>query len=167
MTNIDLSLPDSVPELARHQDRPMTLDSFAVYNLLDPSTEPSGLVEECNSECPRDDYVNFRVSPGMDSLKDLIDHHLSTTVQDGFDPNLFLVVTDPDWKQKGILVVTLNNDEGKPDRFMIKVADSGILLVNLQIANTDWYEAKENYELTGDDETQDADAGTLLPVPEA
>ena len=29
----------------------------------------------------------------------------------------------------------------------MKIEESGLLLVNLQIANTDWYEAKENYEV--------------------
>lgn len=160
MSEVDLSLPDSMPEMSRYQDRPMTLDSFAVYNLHDPSKEPQGLVEECNSECPRNDYVHFQKSLDINSLRDLIDHHLGTTVQEGFDPNLFLVITDPEWKRKGILVVTLGDDDGKPNKFMIKVADSGILLVNLQIANTDWYEAKENYEIIGDDDTQDAESGT-------
>lgn len=141
----------------------MTLDSFAVYNLLKPQNEPTGLVEACNSQCPRDDYVHFRNSSGISSLKELIKHHLGTTVHEGFDPNFFLVVTDPEWKQKGLFVVTLSDDgddgEEKPDKFMIKAADSGILLVNLQIANTDWYEAKENYEIAGDEETQDPESG--------
>lgn len=164
MSGIDLSLPDTVPEMARYQDRPMTLDSFAVYNLLDPHNEPPGLVEKCNSECPRDDYVYFRASPGVDSLKGLIDHHLSTTVHEGFDPNLFLAVTDPDWEQNGVCVVTLGDDEGKPDKFIMKTEESGLLLVNLQIANTDWYEAKENAEYTGDDDTHDLESG-IAPHP--
>ncbi|KAG9751850.1 WD40 repeat-like protein, partial [Aureobasidium melanogenum] len=163
MSEIDLSLPVTVPEMARYQDRPMTLDSFAVYNLLDPHNEPPGLVEKCNSECPRDDYVYFRASPGVDSLKGLIDHHLSTTVHEGFDPNLFLAVTDPDWEQNGVCVVTLGDDEGKPDKFIMKTEESGLLLVNLQIANTDWYEAKENAEYTGDDNTHDLESEGTFP----
>jgi hypothetical protein len=121
----------------------MTLDAFAVYNLIDAENEPSGLVEECQSQCPRDDYVHFCKAPGISSLKGLIDFHLTTTVHDGFDPNFFLVVVDPDCQRKGLIIVTLGDDEGKPDKFTMKVADSGILLVNLQSANTDWYEAKK------------------------
>ncbi|KAG9522605.1 hypothetical protein KCV07_g2833, partial [Aureobasidium melanogenum] len=162
MHEIDLTLPDTVPEMAQYQDRPMTLDSFAVYNLLDPHNEPSGLVETCNSECPRDDYVHFRASPGINSLKSLIDYHLSKTVHEDFDRNLFLVVTDPNWEKNGVCVVTLGDEEGKPDKFIIKTEESGLLLVNLQIANTDWYEAKENAEYTGDNHTQDlASEGTF------
>ncbi|KAG9693743.1 hypothetical protein KCU95_g6216, partial [Aureobasidium melanogenum] len=163
MSEIDLSLPDSVPEMGRYEDRPMTLDSFAIYNLLESQNEPPDLVERCNSECPRDDYVHFRTSPGITSLKGLIDYHLSTTVHDNFDPNYFLVVTDPDWEHKGVCIVTLGDEEEKPDKFMIKTAESGLLLVNLQIGNTDWYEAKENYE-TGDDDgddAQDSETGTF------
>ncbi|KAG9854904.1 hypothetical protein KCU98_g2937, partial [Aureobasidium melanogenum] len=163
MSQIDLSLPDSVPEMARYQDRPMTLDSFAIYNILDPHNEPPGLVEICNSECPRDDYVHFLASPSINLLRDLIDYHLSTTVQESFDPNLFLVVTDPDWEKKGVCVVTLGDEEGKPDKFTMRASNSGLLLVNLQIANTDWYEAKENAEFDGDDGMQDPESEGTFP----
>jgi hypothetical protein len=160
MSEIDLSLPESVPTMAQHQDRPMTLDAFALYNLVDNEKEPSGLIEQCHLDCPRDDYVHFRKAPNIRSLKGLIDLHLENTVKDGFDPNLLLVVADKDWRRKGLVIVTLGDDEGKPDKFNIKVADSGILLVNLQIGNTDWYEGKENYEVTGRDETADVQTGT-------
>jgi hypothetical protein len=160
MSEMDLSLPDTVPDMAQFDNRPMTLDSFALYNLVDTEDEPSGLVEESQSDCPRDDYVRFRKAPGVNSLRSLIEFHLNTTVQDAFDPNFFLVVTDPDWRHNGLTVVTLGDDEGKPDKFVLKTADSGILLVNLQIGNTDWYEAKENYELVGQDDTADTEPGT-------
>lgn len=97
MSAIDLSLPESVPDMAQYQDRPMTLDSFALYSLIDAEKEPSDLIEECHSQCPRDDYVYFRKTPGITSLNSLIEFHLNTTVTDGFDPNLFLIVTESDW----------------------------------------------------------------------
>jgi hypothetical protein len=161
MSGIDLSLPDSVPDMAQHSDRPMTLDSFALYNLVDTETEPSDLIEECHAQCPRDDYVYFRKAPGITSLRRLIDFHLTTTVSDGFDPNLFLVVTDPNWQQKGLSIITLGDEDGKPDMFEIKAEDSGIVLINLQIGNTDWYEAKENYEFSGQDVKTDVSPGNL------
>jgi hypothetical protein len=160
MSETNLSLPESVPTMAEHRDRPMTLDAFALYNLIDNEKEPSGLIEECHSYCPRDDYVRFRKAPSIRSLKGLIDLHLKNTVKDGFDPNLFLVVTDADWRHNGLVIVTLGDDGGKPDKFNIKAADSAILLMNLQIGNTDWHEAKENYELAGEDETADIQPGT-------
>lgn len=139
----------------------MTLDSFALYSLIDAENDHSELIEECHSQCPRDDYVYFRKAPGITSLKSLIDFHLKPTVPDGFDPNMFFVVTDLDWQREGLIIVTLGDDEGKPDKFTMKAADSGILLINLQIGNTDWYEAKENFELTGEDTTSDTQAGTF------
>jgi hypothetical protein len=149
-----------VLDMAQFENRPMTLDAFALYNLVDTEDEPSGLVQESQSDCPCDDYVRFRKAPGVKSLRSLIDFHLDTTVQDGFDPNFLLVVTDPDWRHNGLTLVTLGDDEGKPDKFVLKTADSGILLVNLQIGNTDWYEAKEGYELVGQDGTADTEPGT-------
>lgn len=154
MSDIDLSLPATVPGMARYRDRPMTLDPFAVYNLVGPQDEPSDLVKSCNSLCPRDDYVHFRKTSHINprSLESLIDLHLNTTAQENFDPGLFLVVADPNWKERGIYIITLGDDEGKPDKFNIKVVDSGILLVNLQIGNTGWSEAKEDYERKDDGE---------------
>jgi hypothetical protein len=159
MSNLDLSLPATVPGMARYRDRSMTLDPFAVYNLVGSQDEPSDLVETCNSLCPRDDYVRFRKTSNISSLKSLIDFHLNITAQEQFDPGLFLVVTNSDWKEQGLYIITLGDDEGKPDKFLIKVADSGILLVNLQIGNTDWYEAKENYEIEDDGDGQEPQPG--------
>lgn len=161
MSKLDLSLPESVPAMAQHSDRPMTLDSFALYNLIDPQTEPSDLIEECHAQCPRDDYIYFQKTTGITSLRSLINFHLTTTVSDSFDPNLFLVVTDPNWQQKGLSIITLGDDEGKPDIFSIKAEDSGIVLINLQIGNTDWYEAKENYERVEGSITTDTQTGTV------
>ena len=162
MPEIDLSLPESVPAMTEHSERPMSLDSFALYNLIDPETEPSDLIEECHAQCPRDDYIYFKTALGITSLTALIDFHLNTTVHDGFDPNLFLVVTDPNWQQKGLTIITLGDEDGKPDMFPIKAEDSGIVLINLQIGNTDWYEAKENYEFSGQDVKTDLSPGNSI-----
>ncbi|KAI4734394.1 hypothetical protein E4T50_15073 [Aureobasidium sp. EXF-12298] len=168
MSRLDLSLPDSVPAMAQHSDRPMTLDSFALYILVDTETEHSHLIEECHAQCPRDDYIYFRKAPDVNSLKTLIDFHLTTTVSDGFDPNLFLVVTDLNWQQKGVCIITLSDDDGKPDMFQIKAEDSGIVLINLQIGNTDWYEARENYERVEGSIATDTQTGTVhTPLPAA
>ncbi|KEQ68346.1 hypothetical protein M436DRAFT_68212 [Aureobasidium namibiae CBS 147.97] len=113
----------------------MTLDTFAIYNLIDGEKEPSNLIEKCHSQCPRDDYLYFRKAPEITSIRSLIDFHLHTTVLDGFDPNLFLVVTNLDWQRKGLMIVTIDNDEGKPDKFTMKAANSGILLISPQIGN--------------------------------
>lgn len=159
MSDLDLSLPAVVPGMEQYRDRPMTLDSFAVYNLVSPEDPQSDLVETCNSLCPRDDYVHFRKTSNVNSLESLINLHLETTAQEKFDPGLFLVAADQDWKGKGLYIVTLEDDEGKPDEFLVKAEDSGILLVNLQIGNTDWSEAKESYEVKDDDGTQKAQLG--------
>lgn len=154
MSDIDLSLPATVPGMQRYRDRPMTLDSFAVYNLIGARDPQSDLVETCNLLCPRDDYVHFRKTSDVNSFESLINLHLETTAQAKLDPGLFLVVADQDWKENGLYVVTLEDDEGKPGKFLVKAEDSGILLVNLQIGNTDWTEAKESYEINDDDGTQ-------------
>ena len=151
MSGFDLSLPDTVPGMARYRDRPMTIAPFALYDPLDLSNDSAEVVEECNSMCPRDDYVHLQKSTDITSLQSLVDFHLNSTVPEGFDPCWFLVVTDRDWRSNGVLLVTLSDDEGKPDIFHIETASSGLVLVNLQIANTDWFEAKENYDRANHD----------------
>ncbi|KAI4718718.1 hypothetical protein E4T48_05080 [Aureobasidium sp. EXF-10727] len=163
MSNLDLSLPGSVPEMARYANRPMTLAPFAIYNLLDTRTEPTNLVSTSNSLCPRNDYVHFRPTPTITALKHLISYHLTTTVNDNFDPNYFLVVADEDWESQGVLMVTMADEDGKPDAFVVKAEDSGIVLVNLQIGNTDWYEARENYQVS--DTSQETDESGNFHAP--
>ena len=70
-----------------------------------------------------------------------------------FDPCYFVVVLSDNWKNEGRLPVTLDDDnlECKPDRFFVDPTDPDLLLVNLQIANMDWSEIKENYELKPED----------------
>ncbi|THY86677.1 hypothetical protein D6C93_07813 [Aureobasidium pullulans] len=118
MAEVDLKLPELIPEMARYQTSPMTETVFG-------------------------------------SMKEVIQHHLATCDEEKVDPHYFLVVADAEWEEKGIIAVNLDSgdpEEGgdarlKPDLFWMKIEESGLLLVNLQIANTDWYEAKENYEV--------------------
>ncbi len=63
-----------------------------------------------------------------------------------FDPNYFIVATDRDWRVKGSAsgcfgATTVWNAMGI--RFRTRAGISGLLLVDLQIGNTDWVEAKE------------------------
>jgi hypothetical protein len=162
MSEYDLSLPDTVSGMARYHDRPMTIAPFALYDPINLSNGAVEVVEECNSMCPGDDYVHFQKTSNITSLKSLIDFHLNSTVPQGFDPCWFLVISDQDWRNNGILVITLSGDEGRPDMFYIETADSGLVLVNLQIANTDWFEAKEGYDHANhDNDERDTHPGTV------
>ncbi|KAI5253511.1 hypothetical protein E4T42_02914 [Aureobasidium subglaciale] len=156
MAKVDLTLPESVPQMARHHTRPMTLDPFALYFLVDCTHDLDEIIKACNSECLRDDYVQCRTRTAFESgsLNEIISHHVVVCEAEHLDPRYIIVVANEDWKKSGVVMVTLDDDdlECKPDLFWIKVGDSGLVLVNLQIANTDWFEVKESYEITEEPE---------------
>lgn len=167
MSNIDITLPSRVPEMSRYHTIGTGLKPFAIYILSSNTNTPSlpDLLKTTNSLCPRPDYVKAPPKTIFkNSLKEVINYHLTLSQ---FDPRYLLAVTTEDWRERGIQVVTLDDDEldCKPDLFRIKAEDSGILLVNLQIGNTDWFEAKENYSLPSPataerDDKDDKDADT-------
>ncbi|KAI5210536.1 hypothetical protein E4T39_00314 [Aureobasidium subglaciale] len=156
MAKFDLTLPEGVPKMARHHTRPMALDPFALYFLVDCMSEAGDIIKACNSECLRDDYVQCRTRTAFESgsLNEVIDYHVDNCEDELLNPRYIIVIADKDWKKNGVVVVTLDDDnlECKPDLFWTKVEDSGLVLVNLQIANTDWFEAKESYEITEESE---------------
>ena len=165
MAEVDLKLPGLIPEMARYQTNPMSIDTFALYFLVDCISELPAILEASNLEMneivetykhgPQDDRVQCRTETVFGSMKEVIQHHLATCDGEKVDPHYFLVVADAEWEEKGIIAVNLDSgdqEQGgdarlKPDLFWMKIEESGLLLVNLQIANTDWYEAKENHEV--------------------
>ncbi|KAF1348207.1 hypothetical protein BDV97DRAFT_400367 [Delphinella strobiligena] len=156
MSEIDLTLPSRVPEISHYHTIPTKLNPFAIYN-LSPSTDLQNILEATNSLCPRSCISAAPSAFPNDSLSSIIKHHL-TLPSDQFDPRYFLAVTSEDWREEGILVVTLDDDEleCRPDAFRVKAQDAGLLLLNLQVGNTDWGEAKENYEIRGGGQGGDA-----------
>lgn len=59
----------------------------------------------------------------------------------------FVVVTTDDWREKGVVFVTLSSDEEcKPDAFYLPAKDVGSGLINLQIGNSDWAEKRNDCE---------------------
>ena len=134
----------------------MGLDPFALYNLTNHQFDLSELVKECNSRCPRDDYVHFQPSPNIKSLSELINFHLNTTAQQNFEPGWFIVVIDEEWKDNGVFIVAVDDGEGKPDGFMIRAAESGLSLTEWKpitgvlppLTATQWEEEFDKYKLT-------------------
>jgi hypothetical protein len=70
----------------------------------------------------------------------------------------FVAVVDEDWREKGVLMVTMddgtNEDEAHIDICRVPAAESGLNLINLQISNMDWEEYKDA-EDGSDEEDED------------
>lgn len=143
----DLSLPRTTP-----QGNGFDLEAplkWALYALCEISEERLELYRQVtlhgyeNMEDLPDDFVKLPPRPHFPnkSLREVVDYHLEIARGGDFDPRYFAVCVYPD-SATG-LIVTLNDDTGKPDLMWVVVNEIGMILANLGIANTDWYEAKE------------------------
>ena len=144
----DLSLPQTVPEVERYHHQKMGILPFALYTLFDMSD--NDLTQLCVAcESPYEDEGTVRRAPRSkfteEPLQAIVDYHLELGRSGEYHPTYFIVAVHQDWKSKGVIVVTLDDDEleCRPDLLWTQAEESGILLVNLHMANTDWYEAKE------------------------
>ncbi|KAI1182562.1 hypothetical protein F5B17DRAFT_449499 [Nemania serpens] len=158
----DLSLPAKAPSMARYHDQPMTLHPTALYTLLDlTDAELADLARECETGC-----VDTGSEPGQcvrpapqprfvgQPLRAVLDYHLELGTQDTFEPRYFIAAVEKSWQTRGVILVTLDDDEldCNVDSFRIKAVDSGLTVANLQIANSSWDEEKESYEFHPSDE---------------
>lgn len=163
----DLSLPARAPSMARYHDQPMTLHPTALYTLVELSdAEMEGLQRECEAGCIDTGHEpGSSVRPAPQSrfvgqpLRSAFDYHLDLGTQDTYEPRYFIAAVDKDWRSKGVILVTLDDDELEcnVDQFRIKAVDSGLSVVNLQIANSSWEEEKESYEFNPNDGDDDGD----------
>ncbi|KAI0549783.1 hypothetical protein F4679DRAFT_251273 [Xylaria curta] len=170
----DLSLPAKAPSMARYHDEPMTLHPAALYTLVSLTDEELGELErECEDGCidtgnERGTSVRLAPQPRFvdQPLRAVFDYHLELGAQNTFEPRYFIAAVDKAWKAKGVILVTLDDDDldCNVDSFRIKAVDSGLSVVNLQIGNSSWDEEKEGYEFhpndgNKDDEGDDNDDG--------
>ncbi|XXG98982.1 hypothetical protein Hte_005315 [Hypoxylon texense] len=143
--NPDLSLPAKAPSMARYHDEPMTLHPAVLYTLVGlTDAELGDLERECEAGCI--DTGNER----------------GTSVRLPHGHGLyFIAAAEKDWQTKGVLLVTLDDDEldCNVDSFRIKAVDAGLSVVNLQIGNSSWDEEKDGYELHPNGESNDDDDG--------
>ena len=162
---LDLTLPPTAPSVGRYHDQPMEQRPAALYALVDYSEAAlQELARACESECEGHEPGSVvRLPPRSlfvgESLRAVFDYHLELGSQGGFDPTLFVVAIDKDWRANGVLLVTLDDDdlECETDKFRLKAQDSGLIIVNLQIGNSDWDESKESYSLDPDGDVNNGD----------
>jgi len=170
----DLSLPPTAPSVIRWHDEGFDLLPAALYTLVDLTDEELLQVQtECESESwgtgpPDVPGTNVRIAAPRsrfvgEPLRAVFDQHLQLIQQEKpeFNPIYFIVTFNRDWQTKGVLLVTLDDDdfECKTDSFKIRAKDSGLAFVNLQIANMGWSEEKDYFSLNGEggNEKEDED----------
>ena len=130
----DLRLPGKLPQVEKYRSRPRSLLPFALYTLTPLSSEQlNRLREVCHREADEvdDDLENcISIPPRSDfsgeTLKDIVDYHVDIAEEGVFDATRFLVCAGEDWEERGVLTVTLDDDdrEGRPDRFFVRAEDA-------------------------------------------
>ena len=178
--SVDLSLPrSSSPIINPYKDAPGLLLPFSLYIHvdLDSPDELANIEKECNRQIPGCTGVERAPRHDMRGrpLRAALDEHLNNVISKRhFEPFYFVAVTNQDWRDKGVLLVAM--DDGSDDevscvdQMRVSAAEAGLFLVNLQIGNTDWSEYKEqkdddNYCL-GDDEDPSDDRSQLYDRPQ-
>ena len=142
----DLTLPERVPEMEQYRKKPMELLPFAFYALCNLDAEQ---MEACRRLCATgidDDTIKLppRAHFQGQPLRSIVKYHVELGAGGEFDRKYLIFVVYPD--SHTVILVTLDDSdlECKPDLFWENIDQSGTTLVNLQIANTDWFEAKQN-----------------------
>lgn len=147
--------------MERYHDTPMSLLPVALYTIVDlTDDELRELREACESKCGSEPESKVRLAPRCkfvgEPLRAVFDYHLELGREGAYDPTYFIAAISRDWRTEGVLVVTLDNDEQLDcdvDSFRIEAEESGLSMMNLQIANSSWEEQKESYGLDPDDQS--------------
>ena len=137
---------------------------IAIYTFYDASPDElkaiSTACEEESAEESDGESTNYMFPAPQSHHPDLdavVQYHRSLDKAGKWDPNYFAIAETPEWREKGILAVTMNHydyedtgydDEAEArargyDTHRFKPSAVGIMFVNLQIANMDWVEYKE------------------------
>ncbi|KAG9519832.1 hypothetical protein KCU93_g7871, partial [Aureobasidium melanogenum] len=135
-----------------YQHEGMDGKPFAVYAMA--STAASDLKSVCQvcDEQVEEEIKQMRPAPVTPEdrfvakpLREIVTFHRALVSEDdSWDKFYFAVVTSDDWKENGVLLVTLwSNDQFQPDAFYVPAVEAGINLINLQIVNTDWMETRQ------------------------
>ncbi len=164
-THPDLTLPAKAPGMERYHNTPMKLLPVALYTIVDlTDNELRELREACESQCDQEPESTVRLAPRCkfvgEPLRAAFDYHLELGRAGAYDPTYFIAAISRDWRSDGVFVVTLETDDeldGDVDSFRSKAEDSGVIMVNLQIANSSWAEENEGYALDDDDGGDDDD----------
>ncbi|KAK8062833.1 hypothetical protein PG997_014930 [Apiospora hydei] len=144
--SVNLTLPaSSSPAIDPYKDLPDPLLPFAlfVHVELSDSEELARIEEAFNSQS--EGATNVQRAPRHDlsgqPLRAALTEHLDNLVSTRrFDPFYFVAVVDEDWRETGVIIVTMDDGTGdeddndhvcKIDQLRVPAEDAGLILVNL------------------------------------
>ncbi|KAI1308369.1 hypothetical protein F5Y03DRAFT_350827 [Xylaria venustula] len=163
----DLSLPTEAPSwMAQYSaQQPAIYNPTALYSLADMTDdELADLERECEAACvelgsERGSCV--RLAPEArfvgQPLRAVFEYHLELAKQITYEPEYFIAAVDKDWRARGVILVTLNDDDAMwhVQSYRTKASDAGLTVINLQIGNLGWDEERDLYKVFSDRDDRD------------
>ncbi|KAI8623990.1 hypothetical protein F5Y19DRAFT_491795 [Xylariaceae sp. FL1651] len=157
----DLSLPTEAPSsMAQYRAQQPANIPIALYTLSDMTDdELADLQRECEAACVEngcDRGSCVRLAPQArfvgQPLRAVFDYHLELAKQVTYDLEYFIAAVDKDWRARGVILVTLNddNDMWRVQSYRTKASDAGLTVMNLQIGNLGWDEERDHCEIFPD-----------------
>ena len=148
---LDLTLPATARAAAQFRDVDDVFRAIALYSLVELSDEE---LEELRGVCESLSYANsagdnVRLPPRRrfvgQPLRAILEYHLEMTLAGTFSGFCFIVATDKDWRNRGVLFVNLSPDasEYHADSLQLKAEYSGSAYANFAVSNMGWDEYKD------------------------
>lgn len=160
-----LALPKRLPQIEwLLHEQPEGIPPFALYFMHDANDEE---METVRKLCTKDhgDTLPAGDSELVDNwvklppqskfvgqpLHSIVDYHIELITTKGAEFEWFYFIVSVYPACSVVLLVTLIDDLGEcvPDREWVKIESASLSLVNLQIANVNWDEIKEDQENSG------------------
>ncbi|GKZ21307.1 hypothetical protein AbraIFM66951_010094 [Aspergillus brasiliensis] len=168
--HLDLTLPPTCPELHQGSNANWDNASFALYSMVDLSSEDlDKLITALNQEWKQDmtdEAMDLVRTPTVydfqgKSLRDVVQAHveldkeLTPSDYGGVEgdihwyPTAFVVVTAHEWKEKGVLLVYVDVEEKECplDKFFFHVDVANVMLSSLSFGEGGPSLSKLNWEL--------------------
>ncbi|KAH8179048.1 hypothetical protein LIA77_00567 [Sarocladium implicatum] len=171
---VDLTLPrTSSPTIDPYKEIPENLNPFAlfVHVELENPGELAQVEQACNEQVSDVSHEHdgpvrrvisrwdFKGEPLRASVAYFLETILPTREWDFF---YYVAIVDRDWRDKGVLLVTMDDgdedeDEARIDIVRVQANEAGLALVNLQIGNANWEDYKEAEDDDDDDDGRESD----------
>ncbi|KAK0611414.1 hypothetical protein B0T14DRAFT_571301 [Immersiella caudata] len=156
----DLEIPATAP-VQRYRTS-SDMHPAALYTLTDiPADEFNELQRLCESRTGVGHGKAVKLTPRArfigEPLRAVFNYHPELDRQEEFDAIMFIVATGRNWRENGVLLVSLDaadpdDEECRTNMFRIQPEMSGGTVVGIQLGNTDGEESKETDWLTPEGE---------------
>ncbi|KAL9063144.1 MAG: hypothetical protein Q9157_008389 [Trypethelium eluteriae] len=147
MSQPDLSIPSEAPGLAQgREDAPYAL--YTIVPLSDDNLKSAcDYMNREHRELTDQEPIHPAPKPHFAGrpLRDVFNYHLELGHGGQWDPIYFLTITTPDWRETGILLITMSNKpDEKPDLLFTDPEQASLEIASMDVGNTTWEDKLES-----------------------